>query len=384
MEPSPSRLIIVGASARAAAISAVAAGYRPYSIDLFADRDLRRLGPAVQIADFRNGLPQALAEAPNAAWLYTGGLENYPRLVDRLAAIRPLLGNRGDVLRRVRDPWQLQAVLRQHGFAMPEISQFPPRDSSKHAWLAKPQRSAGGRGIDLWRADKSEPPDGDWYCQQFVKGQPASAAFLAAAGQARLLGASEQLVGESWNAGQPFGYAGSLVPLMDHDRLVPELQRLGNVLAAEFGLAGLFGVDFVCNEDGIWVLEVNPRYTASMELLEQGRPKSLVAQHVAACSDSFLPPDHTSVLTRTARSRGKLVVFAEQDASTTPATEQLIQRWRRSPDWPRIADLPAEGISFRRGEPVVTVYAAAANRKSVIERLRQRRQQVLQTLRPVD
>jgi hypothetical protein len=42
-------LTIVGASARAAAFSAARAGFEPYAIDHFADRDLAELCPAVRV-----------------------------------------------------------------------------------------------------------------------------------------------------------------------------------------------------------------------------------------------------------------------------------------------------------------------------------------------
>src|SRR5437588_46110 len=97
-------LIVLGASARAAAFSARRAGFEPYAIDLFADRDLAAICPSVKIRRYPHDFLVALAAAPQAPWIYTGGLENFPRLVDRLADVRPLLGNSGHVLRRVRDP----------------------------------------------------------------------------------------------------------------------------------------------------------------------------------------------------------------------------------------------------------------------------------------
>src|SRR5205085_3988127 len=106
-------LILVGASVRGAACSAARAGYEPYSIDLFADRDLAALGPAVKIARYPADFLAALAEAPSAPWIYTGGLENYPRVVDRLATSRALLGNRGGVLRDIRDPAQVMQLARE-------------------------------------------------------------------------------------------------------------------------------------------------------------------------------------------------------------------------------------------------------------------------------
>src|SRR5262245_17294409 len=104
MQNSTPTLILVGASVRAAAFSAARAGFQPYSIDLFADRDLAALGPAVKNSCYPADFLPAIEAAPTTPWIYTGGLENYPRLVDRLAQSRPLLGNRGDVLRKVRDP----------------------------------------------------------------------------------------------------------------------------------------------------------------------------------------------------------------------------------------------------------------------------------------
>src|SRR6187431_1478558 len=100
-------LILVGASVRAAAFSALRAGFSPYAIDLFADRDLAAVCPAVKVANYPRGLLAALYRAPDAPWIYTGGLENHPRLVDQMAAIRLLLGNCGEALRRVREPEQV-------------------------------------------------------------------------------------------------------------------------------------------------------------------------------------------------------------------------------------------------------------------------------------
>ena len=65
----------------------------------------------------------ALIAAPHAGgWLYTGALENYPRLVDAWAELRPLLGNRGDILRRVRNPQLMAEVFARAGRPCPEVT----------------------------------------------------------------------------------------------------------------------------------------------------------------------------------------------------------------------------------------------------------------------
>ena len=96
-------LVIVGASVRAAAFSALRAGLRPWCADLFADADLRARCPAVVTgARGYRSLLRVLAQAPPGPWMYTGALENHPRLVAELTANRQLWGIEADVLRVVR------------------------------------------------------------------------------------------------------------------------------------------------------------------------------------------------------------------------------------------------------------------------------------------
>src|SRR5919106_1235059 len=113
-------LAIVGASVRAAAASAVRAGFQPLAADLFADADLRRIATATPISPYPEGLLDWLRAVEPSAWMYTGALENHPELVDQMAWIAPLWGNPGDVLERVRSPWKLADVLRREGLLFPE------------------------------------------------------------------------------------------------------------------------------------------------------------------------------------------------------------------------------------------------------------------------
>src|SRR5262245_5672928 len=97
-------MIIVGASARAAAMSALRAGWSPWCADLFADADLERIAPVRRIAsdEYPDGLIDTLKDAPAGPWMYTGALENRPDLIARVD--RPLLGNSADGVRAVRKP----------------------------------------------------------------------------------------------------------------------------------------------------------------------------------------------------------------------------------------------------------------------------------------
>ena len=111
-------LAIVGASTRSAAASAVRAGFQPITADLFADADLRAIATATRISPYPEGLVDWFRAVEPPAWMYTGALENHPELVDQLAWIAPLWGNPGDVLARVRSPWELAKALSDAGLAV--------------------------------------------------------------------------------------------------------------------------------------------------------------------------------------------------------------------------------------------------------------------------
>ena len=257
-------LAIVGASTRSAAASAVRAGFQPIAADLFADADLRRIATATRISPYPEGFVDWLRAIEPPAWMYTGALENHPELVDQMAWIAPLWGNPGDVLARVRSPWELSEVLCGCWLVIPGN----PPDARRLAarWLVagedvsrrERQRRAGvGRDKETRRQGDEETfgytrPNllapllsPCLVYQRRIAGMPCAAVFVAAEGAATLLGVTRQLIGEAWLGAHGFQYAGSIGPWPIADGTRATLVRLGNVLAEQFELIGLFGVDFI-------------------------------------------------------------------------------------------------------------------------------------------
>src|SRR5262245_62223359 len=58
--------------------------------------------------------------------------------------------------------------------------------------------------------------------------------------------------------------------------------RIGRMIGEGCGLLGLFGVDFIHYLDRPWVVEVNPRYPASVEVLELATGVPAIGLHRAA------------------------------------------------------------------------------------------------------
>jgi predicted ATP-grasp superfamily ATP-dependent carboligase len=364
-------LIILGVSARSAAVSARAAGYRPYSIDLFADLDTCAAGATKRIDSFPAGFRKALAAAPEAPWLYTGGLENHPALVEELAAVRPLLGNDAAVLRSVRDPTRLSRVLASAGLRYPH---YLPGGRGKPR-IVKPLRSGGGRGVYLASADESQAVPVGWYEQEYLEGTPASALYVAADGICRLIGVSRQLIGPAFGASEPFGYAGSIAPLTLSPRAFEEARRIGSVLAQSFSMRGVFGVDLMVQGDAVWVLEVNPRLTASAEVVKRVTGENLVAVHVAACETGGLDVPSGS-RGRSEQTHGKVIVYARSACQAGERFSLLVAQLNGSEE-PVLADIPQPGTKFQCGEPIATVLAAGNAEESALSQLRELSNQVL-------
>lgn len=377
-------LLIIGASTRAAAHSALRGGLHPICVDLFGDADLRSVAEVLTVADYPAGLPTIAERLPMCPWMYTGGLENHPRIVARISEARPLLGNGSDVIARIRDPWWLASQLLASDLPVLEVwppgEASPPRDGR---WLRKPLRGAGGRGICLWDAVARHAHD-PTYFQRRAVGESYSALFLAgvspsATGHTELLGVTRQLIGLSEVHAAPFAWCGSIAPALLDTKLTSTMWQIGERLAETSGLRGLFGCDFVVEDNVPRLTEVNPRYTAGMELLEFQKSISLVSRHMAICNDD---PTISNGLrrvaledtgSRSAKSEcvdGKLVLFADRELVAGDARQHIADP--RSVDRPVAADLPTPGQRISVGEPICTVFALAPTEEECLAQLHER------------
>lgn len=357
-------VLIAGVSTRAAAESAARAGFRVTALDGYADRDQHIGVRALSLPrDFAVAFdaPAAAAAASTIdadAVAYLSNFENDPGAVATLAANRRLWGNPPAVLRRARDPFAVAALFRAHDLPSPRLLNDPndPNDSNASndptAYLLKPLSSGGGHGIHRWA--HGQRIRRGFYLQQRIEGTPGSIVFVAAAGRAAPLGVSRQLIGDPRFGAADYRYCGSiLAPATDtqfdgREQLVRKALDLAVIATSELGLAGVNGIDFVAQGTVPFPVEINPRWSASIELVERACAVNAFAAHAAACADGTLA---AAVLPPSSRATGKAIVFARHDAvaGNTDA-------WLRDPD---IRDVPHEGDRIAAGSPVCTVFADA-------------------------
>lgn len=383
-------MVIAGVSTRAFAESAWRAGFICLTVDVFGDFDQKAQVPNVSFHRDLGRRYSAAAAAGAARRLsagaaaYVANFENHPEAVRRLAGGRVLLGNAPDVLERVRDPFLLAEVVRSAGARMP-LTLRP--SEALHAgggrlWLRKPMRGGGGSGVRPWQP--GAPLRAHEIAQAYVDGVPASMVFLADGRHARLLGLSLQLASHSPAGAHPRGaapsspartrasgfgappfiYAGNLYPLRAAHtdcsagpaawaRIEDRAGAVAAAVTSAFELRGVNGIDFMLCDGELIVLEINPRYPASAELIERATGLSIFAAHVAACRGD-LGPATAEVRAETPgrqppRVWGKAILYARGDVVTGDTCTLL--------DDASFRDIPFPGDRIRRGRPVCTLFA---------------------------
>jgi predicted ATP-grasp superfamily ATP-dependent carboligase len=365
------RILATGLSTRAIAESAARGGHPVVTLDYFGDRDQRSLVENHSLLrDLRlpfsaGSLLQAsrtLDFCRLAAVVYISNLENHPGVVEELAQGRVLLGNAPEVLRQVRDWHTLRAFCRDAGIACP-TTLLPGEESEADPtirWLHKPVRSGGGHGVRRWAG---EPLDENHVLQAYVEGRPASAAFVADGRRSVVVGLTEQLIGRNELGARGFAWCGNILPLSLQPEgwftVLEKVERMAAQLTRHFGLRGVNGVDLVVADgpDGRphpFLVEVNPRYTGSMELVERAYGLNVFSLHLEAMAGrlpAFSLADHLHLQDRYL---GKGIVYARR-AVTLPETAGWTERGRR--------DVPFPGERIEAGHPVCTVLVEGEGRE---------------------
>ena len=360
-------------STRALAESAVAGNHRVVTLDFFGDRDLRNLAGGVSLLrDLgRPFTPGALLAAgrqmPFDALVYGANLENHPGVVASLVRGRPVLGNSPRALGRVRD-WSVLRQFCQDSEILYPATWLPGEERAADpsaCWLVKPERGGGGHAIRLW---DGRPLDAGQILQAFAPGRPASVLFAADGRRSVLLGVTEQLIGEKGLGADGFRWCGNM---LSHETsadtgLLPLLEAIVSRFTRHFELRGVNGIDLVVDtapagSHRIYFLEVNPRYTAAMELAEKAYGCNIFSIHLAAIEGRL--PRFSLADQGVHPCFGKAIVFAKQ-CVTIGQTDGWADRHRR--------DIPFAGDRIEAGRPVCSVFARGNDRAGCKARLLRR------------
>ena len=328
-------ILVIASSARMLAQTARASGFKPLVIDLFADLDTQsyaedfkqitslakqHLQPVVDYFIKRYQVDQVV---------YGSGFENHPESLRYLNSSLFMLGNSPDIFIRLHDKPAFFAALNQLTIPYPRVC-FSQPDQFKGG-LIKPMRGQGGVGITRYLGQEM---GSDSYWQRYQSGSQYSVLFLADGLHVQLVGFNSQWT-TSLDDGREFIFSGIInscdLSAKQQMQVVEWLKKLVPL----FSLKGLNSLDFINDGDNSWLLEINPRPSASMQLYEA----DLFKRHISASLNGLTDDHHINGYT------AYQVVYAQHDIMI--------------PDgflWPEgCVDLPESGVICRIGQPICSI-----------------------------
>jgi len=357
-------LVVAGVSVRALAESARQAGLQVIALDLFGDADTRAaslrwapIGLPGTLAIDGEALRRELAAACGPGvlgWVPGSGFEGAPALLDSAPPGLPLLGMAAPEMRALRDAPNFFATLARLGLPHPVTRFSPPTDAE--GWLAK---SSGGTGG--WHIRRAVEPAADTpgtYFQREQAGEPMSALFLADGQRAQVVALNRLRVRPLGR--RPCVYRGAIGPI-DDAPLRAQVDAALALLVPCFALRGLASLDFIASDGRAFLLEINPRPSASMVLHADAWPAGLLAAHLAALQGRLpAPPVHPPGV------RGTEVLYARHARRLDAAGAQALAALAHT------HDRPAAGSRFEPGDPVCSVSAQGESIAAVELALRSR------------
>jgi predicted ATP-grasp superfamily ATP-dependent carboligase len=337
-------VLIAALSGRALAASARRAGFTPLVVDAFGDRDTRedagdlRCLPEATRTGFRAGPLFAALDAltraaprPPVGLVLGSGFEDVPKLVAALARRVKLIGNDAERIARAKDPGSFFALLDTLAIAHPETRLDPP--PNPRGWLSKRIGGSGGAHVVWCQAARSQRKR---YFQRQVAGEPVS--ILAVADRHTVHGT---LFSRQWSAGiEPriYRYGGAAGPIRLAPAVAARMTAAVEVVCSALNLVGLLSFDFLLADGAPYLLEVNPRPSATLDIFDDAAG-GLFRAHLAAClgGDIALPAPQGA--------RAAAILYADEGALTLGDLA-----W---PAW--TADRPPPGARIPRHRPIATV-----------------------------
>ena len=359
------KILIVGYSVRHIACSAARAGHKVYAADSFCDLDLEACSNGIAL------LPQPL-DALQAEGLIQTNVERFspdavvlgPGLEETRVNGVCVLNNPPEKAALVSDKLWLAGWLEERGFPFIHTRESP--ENISFPAVVKPRKGAGGIGCKLVKRSADMKLDGGMIIQDWLSGTPASVSVIGTGRDSRAIAVNEQLIGASWAGADPFRYSGNISPLelsapaSCKCKLQPEMARMAEEIVSELELVGSNGVDFLLTERGPVVVEVNPRFQGSLDVVEMSTGKNVFQSHVDAF-EGILPDKPESKMVA-----GRAILFADECVKIG----ELLTRWITGKDW--ITDVPRSGSVIKKNDPVASVLATGRDRTGVLDLLMKR------------
>ena len=357
------KLLVIAQSGQMLAQAAHNIGLKVTVIDCFADLDTQALACnyyQVKSLAFKDiqGLINII-KGQIRFCIYGSGFEAYPESLAFLEMQFQLIGNSSKVFNALQNKPRFFQRLQQLNISFPSVL-FTSKDNiyknKKENYLIKPFDSLGGGGIQAVNINNSNnlhyPRH---YYQKYIDGQSLSVLFVANGKQAIVIGFNQQ-----WTVEKSFLFSGVInhaaLPVIHQQTLYSWVSKL----TVSYKLQGLCSLDFIFYNNKCYVLEINPRPPASMQLYE----KDLLKNHYFACLGQLekmtIPQYKTYTAYQVIYTRIKIKISSKMK-------------------WPEYCcNLPSKNTIINKGQPICSMIINGSDPQYLIKDL-QNKQHLLFT-----
>ena len=165
-------------------------------------------------------------------------------------------------------------------------------------FILKPVQGSGGYDINLLdKTSEIQFNDSEFILQEYISGINVSSSVLANKNDAKTIMNSRLLTMHDTEKNNSFIYVGNILPLTkksimadvkDIDKINAEMRDTSENLAKKFKLNGSNGVDYIINENGLYVIEINPRIQGTFECVENSLGINMLDAHIKACNGEII------------------------------------------------------------------------------------------------
>ena len=227
-------------------------------------------------------------------------------------------------------------------------------------FILKPLKGSGGYDINLLENDSNiQLNEGEFILQEYVDGINLSSSVLATENDARTV-INTRLLTEHDFGKDSFIYIGNILPLTS-DSIMADVNDIGKInetmadtsenLARRFNLMGSNGIDYIMNEKGLYVIEINPRLQGTFECVEKSLGINMLDAHIRACTGEMIEIPQPKY-------------YAYKKIIYSPARMKY-----QKIDLDNIYDLPHIGSITEKAEPLLTIIDKDNDFKKLCEKV---------------
>ena len=245
---------------------------------------------------------------------------------------------------------------------------------TNNQFILKPLQGSGGLGIFLLNNESSHELKQlneicqnisleNYILQEYIEGTNVSSSVLSSQNDRKNL-INSRLITEHDLGNESYEYSGNILPLDENsfrmfndnqteinaDELNDEMKDTSEDLIKQFNLIGSNGVDYILDKDGkLKIIEINPRFQGTYELVENSLDINLLDAHIKACEGEIIDipnPSQYSI---------KKIIYARKQVNIGNL------------NIPNVYDIPYEGVKIEKDQPLVTIISSNENLKTAID-----------------